>query len=97
MPPGRQTVAIPTEIVVGNLKNAAKAIVQNTVLQVGEVSKMFYEPPKKWVQRLVGMCSWMGSHFHGWIDYSGVSYSIQLLERVAHFRDFGSKKILQFN
>ena len=78
----------------GNLKNAAKAIVQNTVLQVGEVPKMFNEPPNKWVQRLVGMCRWVGSHFHGWIDYNGVSYSIQLLERVAHFRDFGSKKIL---
>ena len=91
MPPGRQTVAVPTEIVVGNLKNAAKAIVQNTVLQVGEVSKMFNEPPNKRVQRLVGMCSWMGSHFHGQIDYNGVSYSIELLERVAHFWDFGSK------
>ena len=35
-----------------------------------------------------------GSHFHGWIDYNGVSHSIELLERVGHFRDFGSKKIL---
>ena len=81
----------------GNLKNAAKAIVQNTVLQVGEVSKMFNEPPNKWVRRLMGMCSWMGSHFHGWIDYNRVSRSIELLERVEHFRDFGSKKILKFN
>ena len=78
----------------GNFKNAAKAIVQNTVLQVREVSKMFNEPPKKWVQRLVGMCSWMGSHFHGWIDYNRVSRSIELLERVAHFRDFESQKIV---
>ena len=81
----------------GNLKNAAKAIVQNTVLQVREVSKMFNEPPNKWVRRLMGMCSWMWSHFHGWIDYNGVSHSIELLERVGHFRDFGSKKILKFN
>ena len=81
----------------GNLKNAAKAIVQNTVLQVGEVSKMFNEPPNKWVRRLMGMCSWMGSHFHGWIDSNRVSRSIELLERVGHFRDFGSKKILKFN
>ena len=55
---------------------------------------MFNEPPKKWVQRLVGMCSWMGSHFHGWIDYNRVSRSIELLERVAHFRDFESQKIV---
>ena len=80
-----------------NFKNAAKAIVQNTVLKVGEVSKMFNEPPNKWVLRLIGMCRWMGSHFHGWIDYNGVSYSIELLEGVAHPRDFGSKKILKFN
>ena len=23
--------------------------------------------------RLMGMCLWMGSHFHGWIDYIGVA------------------------
>ena len=26
------------------------------------------------------MCSWMGSHFHGWIDYNGVAFSLELLE-----------------
>ena len=26
------------------------------------------------------MCRWMGSHFHGWIDYNGVAFSIELLE-----------------
>ena len=77
----RKESAIPTEIVVGNLKNAAKAIVQNTVFKVREVSKMFNEPPNKWVPRLMGMCSW--------IDYNGISYSVELLERLAHFRDFG--------
>ena len=81
----------------GNLKNAAKAIVQNTVFKVREVSNMFNAPPNKWVRRLMGMCRWMGSHFHGRIDYNGVSYSIELLGRLAHFRDFGSKKILKFN
>ena len=30
--------------------------------------------------RLVGMCRWMGSHFHDWIDYNGVAFSIELLE-----------------
>jgi len=23
-----------------------------------------------------GMCRWMGSHFHDWIDYNGVAFSI---------------------
>ena len=22
------------------------------------------------------MCRWMGSHFHDWIDYNGVTFSI---------------------
>ena len=26
------------------------------------------------------MCRWMGSHFHNWIDYDGVAFSIELLE-----------------
>ena len=25
---------------------------------------------------LMGMCRWMGSHFHDWIDYNGVAFSI---------------------
>ena len=30
--------------------------------------------------RLMGMCRWMGSHFHDWIDYNGVAFSTELLE-----------------
>ena len=26
------------------------------------------------------MCHWMGSHFHDWIDYNRVAFSIELLE-----------------
>ena len=26
--------------------------------------------------RLMGMCRWMGSHFHDWIDCNGVPFSI---------------------
>ena len=26
--------------------------------------------------RLMGMCRWMGSHFHDWMDYNGVAFSI---------------------
>ena len=31
------------------------------------------------INRLMGMCHWMGSHFHNWIDYNGVAFSIELL------------------
>ena len=27
--------------------------------------------------RLMGMCRWMGSHFHDWIDYNGVAFSTE--------------------
>ena len=27
------------------------------------------------INGLMGMCRWMGSHFHGWIDYIGVAFS----------------------
>ena len=30
--------------------------------------------------RLMGMCRWMGWHFHDWTDYNGVAFSIELLE-----------------
>ena len=39
-------------------------------------------------KRLVGICRWMGSHFHDWIDYHGVGFSIVLLEWVAQFLIF---------
>ena len=31
-------------------------------------------PPYK---RLMGMCRWMGSHFHDWVDYNGVALSFR--------------------
>ena len=37
------------------------------------------------------MCRWMGSHFHDWIDYNGVAYSIGLLEWGRTFSDFLGK------
>ena len=43
--------------------------------------------------RLIGMCHWMGWHFHDWIDYKGVAFSIELLEWGAHCQDFGSKNV----
>ena len=37
--------------------------------------------------RLIGMCCWMGSHFHDWIDDNGVAFSIDL-EWGRTFSDF---------
>ena len=37
---------------------------------------------------LLGMCRWMGSHFHDWINYNGVVFSIQLLECCGTFSGF---------
>ena len=31
-------------------------------------------------KRLMGMCRWMGLHFHDWIDYNGVTFLVELLE-----------------
>ena len=42
-------------------------------------------------KRLIGMCRWMGSHFHDWSDYNGVAFSKDLLEWVRKFSDFGDK------
>ena len=39
-------------------------------------------------KRLMGMCRWMGPHFHDWIDYNGVVFSIELLEWGRRFLDF---------
>ena len=42
-------------------------------------------------KRLLGMCGWMGSHFHDWSDYNRVAFSIELLELVRKFSDFWRK------
>ena len=39
------------------------------------------------------MCRWMGSHFHDWVDYNGVAFSMELLEWGRTFSDFWSKKV----
>ena len=38
-------------------------------------------------KRLMGMCHWMESHFHDWIDYNEVAFSIELLEWGRTFSD----------
>ena len=32
------------------------------------------------IARLLGVCHWMGSHFHNWTDYNGVTFLVELLE-----------------
>ena len=41
----------------------------------------------------MGMCRWMGSHFHDLIDYYGVALSIELLWGRT-FSNFGGKTVL---
>ena len=45
-------------------------------------------------KRLMGMCRWIGSHFHDWIDYNGVAFSIELLKWGCSFPDFLGKTVL---
>ena len=40
------------------------------------------------------MCRWMGSHFHDWIDYNGVAFSIELLVWGRIFSGFSGKNFL---
>ena len=48
-------------------------------------------------KRLMGMCRWMGSHFHDWIDYNGVAFSTELLEWGSTFLDFLGKTVLHIS
>ena len=47
------------------------------------------------INRLMGMCHWMGSHFHDWIDYNGVAFSIELLGWGHIFGILGVRRNLQ--
>ena len=39
-------------------------------------------------KRLLGMCRWMGSHFHNWTDYNGVTFLVESLEWGRKFSGF---------
>ena len=39
-------------------------------------------------KRLLGMCRRMGSHFHNWTDYNGVTLLVKLLEWGRTFSGF---------
>ena len=45
-------------------------------------------------KRLLRMCRWMGSHFHNWTDYNGVTFLVELLEWGRKFSGFLGKKTL---
>ena len=47
-------------------------------------------------KRLLGMCRWMGLHFHDRIDYNGVAFSIELIEWGRTFRIFGVRQFFIF-
>ena len=49
------------------------------------------EGPRNWVMAMY-TCRWMGSHFHDWIDYNGVAFSIELLEWDRTFSGFGASE-----
>ena len=36
----------------------------------------------------MGMCRWMGSHFHDWFDYNEVAFLIELLAWGGAFSEF---------
>ena len=63
------------EIPVGYSYNRELKIRKRERLRVRDYSWGWVVPYK----RLMGMCRWMGSHFHDWIDYKGVAFSIELL------------------
>lgn len=48
-------------------------------------------------KRLMGMCCWMGSHFHDRIDYHGVALSIELLELGCTFSDIWGETVLHID
>ena len=43
-------------------------------------------------KRLMGMCRWMGLHFHDWIDYNGVTFLVELLKWSRTFSGFLRKE-----
>ena len=43
---------------------------------------------------LSGICHWMVSHFHNWIEYNGDAFSIDLLEWGGTIQIFGVRKLI---
>ena len=43
-------------------------------------------------KRLLGMCRWMGSHFHNWTDYNRVTFLVVIRIGSQIFGIFGIRK-----
>ena len=58
-----------------------------------QVQKLIIQDKKESYKHVTQITSqvWMGSHFHDWIDYNGVSFSVELLEWGPTFSDFWGK------
>ena len=44
------------------------------------------------INGLLGMCHWMGSHFHDWIDYNEFAFSTELPTELLEW----GRKLLRF-
>ena len=70
---------------------ASRGILINKLHKGTADSHYYHHEPGWWGvlpdKRLMGMCCWMGSHFHDWIDYNGVAFSTELLEWGHTFSD----------
>ena len=67
-----------------------KMIYSKEIIVLGQPWGMGALPYKK----LMGMCRWMGLHFHDWVDYSGVAFSKELLEWDRTFSHFWDKRVV---
>ena len=90
-----------THVWVGNRETSSLAFIRNTTETWWRIKLQY---TVRWgttpggggilpSNRLMGMCRWMGSHFHSWIDYNGVAFSLELLEWGRTFSDFWCKKV----
>ena len=53
---------------------------------------LYLLPPGGGYFLVMGMCRRMGSHSHGWTDYNGVAFSLELLEWGRTFSGFGESE-----
>ena len=53
----------------GKPENSGKFRLEREFLQIPPGGVLPYK-------RLVGMCHWMGSYFHDWIDYNRVTFLV---------------------
>ena len=67
-----------------------KMIYSNEIIVLGRPGGRGALPYK----RLIGVCLWMESHFHDWIDHNGVAFPIELLEWGSTFSDFWGKRVV---